>query len=71
MAKTVLNIDIQEGNHDSHEDARTALELYYKHLELVKEGKWNETLTQVYAMGKNSNYYGYTGPSSPPPPATD
>ena len=37
LAKVVLNENIQEGNHDSKEDARTALELYYKYLELKKE----------------------------------
>lgn len=67
MAKVVLNIDIQEGNHDSNEDARTALELYYKHLELKSEGKWDDMLMHIYELGKSSNYYGYVNPSSPPP----
>ena len=67
LVKVVLNTDIQEGNHDSNEDARTALELYYKHLQLVQEGKWDEMLLHVYEMGKQCNFYGYSGPSSPPP----
>lgn len=63
----VLNKNIQEGNHDSNEDARTALELYYRYLELVKEGKWDDMLQHVYEMGKQCNFYGYSGASSPPP----
>lgn len=66
LAKVVLNIDIQEGNHDSNEDARTALELYYKYLELKKEGKWDETLSRVYEVGKQCNFYGFSGASPPP-----
>ena len=67
MAKVVLNINIQEGNHDSNEDARTALELYYKDLDLKKEGKWDETLSKVYELGKQCNFYGYSTAASPPP----
>ena len=63
LAKVVLKKNIQEGNHDSHEDARAALELYYKHLELVKEGKWEETLKRVYEVGKHCNYYGFSSTS--------
>ena len=67
LAKVVLNTNIQEGNHDSNEDARTALELYYKYLELKREGKWEETLQMVYEVGKQCNFYGYSGAASPPP----
>lgn len=67
LAKVVLNINIQEGNHDSNEDARTALELYYKYLELKKEGKWEETITRIYEVGRQCNFYGYLSTSSPPP----
>ena len=70
LAKVVLNQNIQEGNHDSHEDARAAIELYYKHLELVKQGKWEETLKRVYEVGKQCNYYGFVNSTSPVP-ATD
>ena len=41
LAKVVLNINIQEGNHDSNEDARTALELYYKYLEFWKKNHYS------------------------------
>ena len=67
LAKVVLNINIQEGNHDSNEDARTALELYYKYLELKKEGKWEETIARIYEVGRQCNFYGYLSTSSPPP----
>lgn len=67
LAKVVLDENIQEGNHDSKEDARTALELYYMYLELKKEGKWEEMLKHVYEVGKQCNYYGYSRASSPPP----
>lgn len=67
LAKVVLNENIQEGNHDSKEDARAALELYYKYLELKRENKWDEMLKHVYEVGKQCNYYGFSGTSSPPP----
>ena len=37
LAKHVLGMNIQTGNHDSIEDARTALALYRKYLELKEQ----------------------------------
>lgn len=48
----VLDQDIQSsGYHDSIEDARTALQLYEKYCQLQAEGKWEQTLENVYVQG--------------------
>ena len=43
---------VQEGCHDSIEDARTALLLYRKYEELEKNGKFKETLVALYEVGR-------------------
>ena len=48
----ILHQDIQStGTHDSVEDARTALQLFEKHCQLEAEGKWEQTLEEVYVQG--------------------
>lgn len=38
--------------HDSIEDAKTALQLYKKYLELERNGKFNEELKKLYDAGR-------------------
>ncbi|KAL7750989.1 poly(A)-specific ribonuclease [Sorochytrium milnesiophthora] len=52
----VLGIEIQQESHDSIEDARTALLLYRRHLELVEQGKWAEKLEEIYEVGRRYHY---------------
>lgn len=47
----LLGHNIQADVHDSIEDARSALLLYKKYLELKQEGKFEETLEGVYEAG--------------------
>jgi PAB-dependent poly(A)-specific ribonuclease subunit 2 len=42
--------------HDSIEDAVTALRLYKKYLELKKEGRVMDALTQMYDLGKELSW---------------
>lgn len=56
LAWYVLGIDIQRDMHDSVEDARTALQLYHRHLELVAAGTWETTLDEIYDVGRTYNY---------------
>ena len=62
LASYLLGIDIQQGTHDSIEDARTAVRLYEKYLELVAEGNFQAKLLEIYRYGKQ---YGYTGETNP------
>lgn len=48
----MLDKRIQDGVHDSIEDARFALMLYRKHQQLKDEGKWKETLEELYKVGR-------------------
>jgi PAB-dependent poly(A)-specific ribonuclease subunit 2 len=48
----ILQQRVQEGCHDSIEDARTALLLYRKYEELEKNGKFKETLVALYEVGR-------------------
>ncbi|KAJ3339561.1 poly(A)-specific ribonuclease [Entophlyctis luteolus] len=64
LAWSVLNINIQKDAHDSIEDARTALLLYKKYVELQSEGKFQEALDRVYEEGRKVNF-------KPPVPTHD
>lgn len=59
LAYTLLNEDVQAGNHDSIEDAVTALRLYqtYKRL-ITNNGKsgFQVVLHQIYQEGKKCNF---------------
>lgn len=46
-----LRKKIQSVTHDSTEDARAALELYYKYKQLEKDGKFSEALKELYRLG--------------------
>ncbi len=56
LASYFLHENIQTGNHDSIEDAYTALRLYKKFLEFQDAGVFEEMLSQVYLDGKMTNF---------------
>ena len=58
LAWHFLNIKIQEGTHDSAEDAYTALKLYEKYRELMRAGDWilDEELEILYETGRQYNW---------------
>lgn len=56
LAFAILDRDIQEGNHDSIEDAYTALILYKKYLNLKENGTLNHVLDVIYEEGRMTNY---------------
>ena len=62
LASYLLSIDIQQETHDSIEDARTAVRLYEKYLELVEAGTFQSKLLEIYRFGKQ---YGFTGEKRP------
>jgi PAB-dependent poly(A)-specific ribonuclease subunit 2 len=52
LSSYLLGLDIQQGTHDSIEDATVALALYKKYLELENAGTFQETLLAIYTYGK-------------------
>ncbi|KAH7588270.1 Exonuclease [Nakaseomyces glabratus] len=56
LAYVLLDINVQEGNHDSIEDAYTALVLYKKYLELKSNGMMDQVLNKLYEEGRTTNY---------------
>jgi len=62
LASYLLGLDIQQETHDSIEDARTAVRLYDKYLELVRQGNFQAKLLEIYRYGKQN---GYTGENRP------
>ncbi|ODV58481.1 poly(A)-specific ribonuclease, partial [Ascoidea rubescens DSM 1968] len=52
----VLKQDVQLGNHDSIEDALTALKLYKKYLELKAIGEFENTLDNIYHEGQRLRF---------------
>ncbi|CZR51913.1 related to PAN2-component of Pab1p-stimulated poly(A) ribonuclease [Phialocephala subalpina] len=64
LAWKVLNEDIQQGTHDSIEDARTALKLYKKYLEFQDAGILETMLQDIYREGTQVQF-------KPPPPKKD
>lgn len=56
LAWYLLHENVQTNNHDSIEDAHTALLLYTKYQELVRDGTFETTLKNVYAEGKMYNF---------------
>ncbi|CCG81195.1 PAB-dependent poly(A)-specific ribonuclease subunit pan2 [Taphrina deformans PYCC 5710] len=51
-----LEEQIQQAEHDSIEDARTALLLYQKYLEFQKDGTFDSRLQEVYDAGRSLNF---------------
>src|SRR5271170_561094 len=71
LAWYLLNENVQVDTHDSIEDARTALLLYQKYLELKQAGTLQETLRDIYDKG---NSLGFRPPQArlpPPPPPSE
>lgn len=56
LAYHVLREDVQQGNHDSIEDAHTALKLYKKYLEYQDAGIFESILDETYREGMKCNF---------------
>ena len=56
LASYLLSKDIQGQTHDSIEDAVTSLKLYRTYLQLKREGKVMEALTEMYELGKKLSW---------------
>ncbi|KAI9355730.1 ubiquitin carboxyl-terminal hydrolase-domain-containing protein [Zopfochytrium polystomum] len=56
LAWSLLRMDVQQDSHDSIEDARTALLLYEKYVELKESGKFDEALDALYEEGRLYNF---------------
>ena len=56
LAWHFLKLNIQGITHDSIEDAVTSLRLYRKYLQLKKENRIMEALTEMYDIGKELNW---------------
>ncbi|CUS23225.1 LAQU0S08e04896g1_1 [Lachancea quebecensis] len=52
LAHALLDADVQSGNHDSIEDAYTALVIYKKYLQLESSNLFENTLNQLYEEGR-------------------
>ena len=56
LAYVLLKQNVQTGNHDSIEDAHTALLLYKKYLELMATGNFDSTLNYIYLEGQQLRF---------------
>ena len=56
LAWYLLNQNVQVQTHDSIEDARTALLLYQKYLELKQAGTLQDTLKDIYDKGNSLGF---------------
>jgi PAB-dependent poly(A)-specific ribonuclease subunit 2 len=56
LSKHLLHKDIQQETHSSEEDAATSLKLYHLYKKLEKEGTFEETLENIYTIGRNTNW---------------
>ncbi|KAF2802391.1 PAB-dependent poly(A)-specific ribonuclease subunit PAN2 [Mytilinidion resinicola] len=61
LAWCVLKEKIQQSNHDSIEDATTALKLWRKHQEFVDAGVLEQMLNDIYSIGRD---VGFRAPGS-------
>jgi PAB-dependent poly(A)-specific ribonuclease subunit 2 len=52
LAYILLNTKVQLGNHDSIEDAHTALMIYKRYLELQASGEFEDVLDQIFIEGQ-------------------
>ncbi|KAF9166067.1 poly(A)-specific ribonuclease [Mortierella sp. AD010] len=66
----LLHQDIQSETHNSIEDARTALALYKKYLELKENGLFQEVLEDIYNEGRKNNWKPIPGQFPAPWPRT-
>jgi PAB-dependent poly(A)-specific ribonuclease subunit 2 len=65
LASYILAADIQTETHCSLEDAFTALRLYHRYVKLTQDGKFEETLTEIYNYGKAHNWETVTMSNTP------
>jgi len=56
LADFFLKEEIQTGNHDSIEDARTALKLWRKYQEFEAQGVMEQKIDEVYRYGRKHQY---------------
>lgn len=56
LTSYLLGADIQSNSHDSIEDARAALGLYQKYLELQESGKYESVLEEIYRYGRSNQW---------------
>jgi hypothetical protein len=56
LAWYLLDQSVQVATHDSIEDARTALLLYQKYLELKQAGTLQDTLKEIYDKGNSLGF---------------
>ncbi|KAI5954629.1 PAN2 [Candida jiufengensis] len=56
LAFIVLGDKVQLDNHDSIEDAKTALLLYKKYIELTEKGEFENMLNYIYSEGNKLRY---------------
>lgn len=56
LAYVLLKEKVQTGNHDSIEDAYTALLLYKKYIEITATGEYESTLNYIYSEGQQLRF---------------
>lgn len=56
LAYTLLQAKVQQGNHDSIEDAHTALMIYKRYQELQASGNFQKTLDQIFQYGQSVKF---------------
>jgi len=56
LTNYVLKRDMQQDVHDSVEDARAALELYKRAMQLRKDGTFDDYISQLYKEGQNTQF---------------
>eukprot|EP00743_Colponemidia_sp_Colp-15_P008970 GILK01009787.1.p1 GENE.GILK01009787.1~~GILK01009787.1.p1 ORF type:complete len:1312 (+),score=250.87 GILK01009787.1:55-3990(+) len=56
LAAALLSSNIQLETHDSIEDARAALALYRRYEDLQRQGLFEQTLQEIYAAGRRTNW---------------
>lgn len=56
LAWSLLATAVQTGNHDSVEDAITALQLYDKYLDLSEKDEFDKALKSIYQIGNKYNF---------------
>lgn len=56
LAYVVLKESVQTNNHDSIEDANTALRLYEKYMELLELGEFETELNRIYSEGQQLRF---------------
>ncbi|KAG9394718.1 Exonuclease [Carpediemonas membranifera] len=56
LAKALLGRDIQVGNHDSLEDAVSAVDVYHEIVRLREAGEWEKRLERLYEDGPSQSW---------------